>query len=134
MASGLWPVRGAPPPERALLPINASALVSITVGGIAGFAGNRTPPRPGPRHPWHALEPEESLDLVESSRGGLGTRERRRRDATSTARVIAAPVGLLQAAVDELANPLTPVLALGAALSAAVGSTTDAVLVGGVVA
>ena len=33
----------------------------------------------------------------------------------------------------ELANPLTPVLALGAGLSAAVGSATDAALVGGVV-
>ena len=47
--------------------------------------------------------------------------------------MIAEPIGLLHAAVDELANPLTPVLALGAALSAAVGSTTDAMLVGGVV-
>ncbi len=104
------------------------------MGGIAGYqAGNRTPPRPGPRHPWHALEADESLDLVESSRAGLGSKERRRRGATSTARVIAAPIGLVQAAVDELANPLTPVLALGAALSAAVGSTTDAMLVGGVV-
>src|SRR5262249_39308095 len=35
---------------------------------------------------------------------------------------------------DELANPLTPLLTLGAALSAAVGSTTDAVLVSAVVA
>jgi cation-transporting ATPase I len=133
---GIWALAGPArtAARRALLPINASALVSITMGGIAGYqAGHRTPPRPGPRHPWHALEADESLDLVESSRGGLETRERRRRGATSTARVIAAPIGLLQAAVDELANPLTPVLALGAALSAAVGSTTDAVLVGGVV-
>ena len=35
--------------------------------------------------------------------------------------------------IDELANPLTPLLGLGAALSAAVGSAVDAALVGGVV-
>jgi cation-transporting ATPase I len=133
---GIWSLAGPArtAARRALLPINATALVSITAGGISGHqAGNRTPPRPGPRYPWHALEADESLRLVESSLGGLANKERLRRRGATTARVIAAPVGLAQAALDELANPLTPVLALGAALSAAVGSMTDAALVGGVV-
>ena len=47
--------------------------------------------------------------------------------------IVRAPAGLVRAAVEELSNPLTPVLALGAALSAAVGSVTDAALVTGVV-
>ncbi|HSC88292.1 MAG TPA: cation-transporting P-type ATPase, partial [Polyangiaceae bacterium] len=41
---------------------------------------------------------------------------------------------LATAVSDELFNPLTPLLAAGAALSAVVGSLTDAVMVGGVVA
>jgi cation-transporting ATPase I len=135
-AGGIWALAGPSrtAARRALLPINATALVSITMGAIAGrAAGNRPVPRPGPRHPWHALDIDEALALVESRRDGLGVRERRRRRAMSTARVVVAPVGLLRAAVDELSNPLTPLLAFGAVLSAAVGSTTDAALVSGVV-
>ena len=133
---GIWalmgPARSAA--RRALLPINASALGSIATGGFAGLtAAHRPVPRPGPRHPWHALDAADTLDLVESTPAGLVQRERARRAKTSTARVVAAPTGLVRAAIDELANPLTPILALGAALSAAVGSTTDAALVGGVV-
>ena len=43
-------------------------------------------------------------------------------------------VGLGKATLDELANPLTPVLAAGAGVSAASGSVTDAVLISGVAA
>ena len=64
-----------------------------------------------------------------------GSRRRNRRAAARAARPGSSrePVGLVRAAVDELANPLTPLLALGAAMSAAVGSITDAGLVSGVV-
>ena len=41
--------------------------------------------------------------------------------------------GLLRAFLDELSNPLTPVLAAGAVLSASFGSLVDAALVGSVV-
>jgi cation-transporting P-type ATPase I len=120
--------------RRALIPINVSALASMASGGYSGLtATNRPVPRPGPRHPWHALGPDTTLDLLDSSTDGLGERERAQRAKSSTARVVTAPIGLLRASIDELANPLTPILAAGAALSAAVGSTTDAGLVGGVV-
>ena len=102
---------------------------------MAGRAvGEQSVPRPGPRHPWHTLDADEALALADSTGEGLKNKERRRRRAQSTARVVVAPVGFVRAAVDELANPLTPLLTLGAALSAAVGSTTDAALVSGVVA
>ncbi len=133
---GVWafvgPSRSAA--GRALVPINAAALLSVAMGAVAGFqAGNRPAPRPDPRHPWHELDAEEAFALLESSADGLKSDEQARRRANSTARVLRAPVGLVRATIDELANPLTPVLALGAALSAAVGSITDAALVTGVV-
>ncbi len=133
---GVWafvgPGRSAA--QRALLPINASALVSVVMGGVTGLrAGSRPVPRAGPRHPWHELDADEALGLLESSADGLAPDEQVRRRSSSTARVARAPVGLARAAIEELANPLTPVLALGAVLSAAVGSITDAALVSGVV-
>ena len=120
--------------RRALIPINVSALASMAAGGYSGLTVTNHPvPRPGPRHPWHALGPDTTLELLDSSTGGLDERERTRRAKSSTARIVTAPIGLLRASIDELANPLTPILVAGAALSAAVGSTTDAGLVGGVV-
>ncbi len=133
---GIWafvgPARTAA--QRALLPINGTALVSVALGGLAGFqAGGRPSPRPAPRYPWHEFETQDVLTHLASSPDGLTPDEQARRRAASTARSIRKPVGLIRAAADELANPLTPLLGLGAALSAAVGSITDAALVGGVV-
>jgi len=132
---GIWsfvgPGRAAA--QRALMPINGAAMLSIAMGGIAGMqAGTRSPPRPAPDGRWHELEPAEVLDRFESSSTGLTAEEQRRRRAISTARRVHAPVSLLRAAIDELANPLTPLLGVGAALSAATGSVVDAVLVSGV--
>ncbi len=133
---GVWaflgPARSAA--RRAMLPINGTALLSIGMGGIAGLqAGGQSPPRPGPQHPWHELDGDEALQRLDSSLNGLTAGEQRRRRDVGTARLVHTPVGLARAAVDELANPLTPLLALGAALSAAVGSLSDAALVAGVV-
>jgi cation-transporting ATPase I len=133
---GVWALVGpaSSAAQRALLPINASAMLSIGTGAIAGVqSGRRSPPRPRPRHRWHELDAREALDQLASSAEGLDPDEQRRRRASSTARVVRVPVSLARAAIDELANPLTPLLALGSALSAAVGSITDAALVGGVV-
>ncbi len=120
--------------HRALLPISASALVSVGLGSLAGVqAGSRPVPRPGPGHPWHEMDATQALDRLDSVATGLSAAEQERRRANTTSRVVQQPVGLVRAAVDELANPLTPLLVLGAGLSAAVGSVTDAALVGGVV-
>ena len=133
---GVWAFvgPGGSAARRTLLPVNASALASIGFGGLAGMhAGSRVAPRPGPRHRWHEIDPEAALDLLGATRAGLDADEQARRRARSSAREVREPVGLARAAFEELANPLTPLLALGAALSAAVGSATDAALVGGVV-
>lgn len=83
--------------------------------------------------PWHALPPSEALQQLASSEDGL-TRaawEARHRPPERPP----GPVQRLAGAVGaELANPLTPVLAGGAAVSLATGSAADASMVGGVVA
>ncbi|MET0910244.1 MAG: heavy metal translocating P-type ATPase, partial [Ilumatobacteraceae bacterium] len=134
---GVWSMFGPPrsAADRALLPINTSALASLGMGAVAGHAAaNRSAPRSGPDEPWHELDAIESLARLGTTSDGLAADERRRRHDASTARIKRDPVGLGRAVADELANPLTPLLGLGAALSAAVGSVVDAALVGGVVA
>ncbi|MDX3233963.1 cation-transporting P-type ATPase [Streptomyces sp. ME19-01-6] len=79
--------------------------------------------------PWHLMPAPRVL-------GRLGTRPDGLTPAEAVARAPGAPrtgeppgTSLPAAFIEELANPLTPVLAAGAALAAAVGSRTDAALV-----
>lgn len=121
--------------QRTMLAINTSALLTMFNGA---FAGTRTtwtaPPVAPPIERWHELSAAEALRRIGSSSGGLEPDEQLTRRLAETARIVRTPVGLVRATVDELANPLTPLLGAGAALSAAVGSLTDAGLVVGVVA
>ncbi len=78
--------------------------------------------------PWHAMEGREALDLLGSSVEGLSIEEAEARQMPSAAPPWL-PERLRQAIVDELANPLTPVLVAGAGLSLVTGSATDAGLV-----
>ncbi|MCP2258201.1 plasma-membrane calcium-translocating P-type ATPase [Streptoalloteichus tenebrarius] len=82
--------------------------------------------------PWHLMPPEAVLRHLRSGSDGLSAEEVRRRwRATGGRPSLGTSLG--SAFLEELANPLTPVLAGGAALSAAVGSPADAALVAGVV-
>jgi cation-transporting P-type ATPase I len=78
--------------------------------------------------PWHELPAEEVLDRLETSPAGLGGDEIERRLGLHRdgGPGLASPWQIL---LEEMANPLTPVLGVGATLSAAVGSVTDAALV-----
>ncbi|MET8805058.1 cation-translocating P-type ATPase [Streptomyces sp. NPDC004546] len=77
--------------------------------------------------PWHLMPSARVLDRLGSCSDGLSEEAAARakgpwRDSTPQ-------ITLPSAFIEELANPLTPVLAGGAALAAAVGSSADAVLV-----
>ncbi|MCO5172268.1 MAG: cation-translocating P-type ATPase [Planctomycetes bacterium] len=86
--------------------------------------------REAPR--WHALLPDEVLERLRSAPEGLAGHEAAARRAPAARR--AGPVTALARAVwGELDNPLTPILGGAAAVAAAVGSATDAALVGAVV-
>ncbi|MFI8997778.1 HAD-IC family P-type ATPase [Streptomyces sp. NPDC053542] len=123
-------------------PVNAAAMGALLAGwrsavGVAAASA----PQPRPRVPWHALEPDEAVARLESSRPGPSTPLS---DAVTTTRAVAArvtghpvlaparwSVRLANAVRAELDDPLTPVLAVGAAASAIVGSAVDATLVVG---
>lgn len=84
--------------------------------------------------PWHALTATEALERLGSSVTGLTARDVAERGTESGGPPPSLTVRLLGAFTEELANPLTPVLAVGAGLSAAIGAVVDAGLVGAVMA
>ncbi len=130
----VWAVAGLPATaaRRAVLPVNVAALVAQAAGTLgATSAARRRVPLPTSSPPWHAMAPEDVLGALDSSPAGLDAEETRRR-ARPAARRRPLALRLGQALAQELTNPLAPVLAAGAGLSAAVGSVTDAALVAGV--
>ncbi|CAM5347601.1 Haloacid dehalogenase OS=Streptomyces aurantiogriseus OX=66870 GN=ctpI PE=4 SV=1 [Streptomyces aurantiogriseus] len=70
--------------------------------------------------------------LGTSSRGLDEAEAARRRPSGGRDRRAGAVTLVGRVAGEELANPLTPVLAIGGGISAALGSVVDAVLIGGV--
>lgn len=118
--------------KQAMTTVNIAALAAIVNSTRASLALSR---RPGltvrQPIPWHELDVAEVFDLLGVSPEGLSPDGTRRRDLSDT-HLPSAPMRFVRAIADELANPLTPVLAGGAALSAAVGSNADAVVIAGV--
>ncbi|MEH0845084.1 HAD-IC family P-type ATPase [Micromonospora sp. CPCC 205711] len=120
-------------PGRTLAAVNGAAAVAF---GNGVWQAHRLPGPTGAAPPattaWHLMPVDTVLRQLDSSPEGLTDAEARRRHRAGPDGGPATG-GLLRAFVDELANPLTPVLAAGAVLSAAFGSLVDAALVGGVV-
>lgn len=143
--SGLLVVTGGSPSRRALLPagvrlspVNAAAGGALFSGWRAAYgAVGRRAPRPGPRIPWHTLQPDEALSrLASTPRTAPTVLSRLRSGAGAATRLpVFAPartaMSLSAAVRAELDDPLTPVLAVGAAASAVLGSSVDALLVAG---
>ncbi len=84
--------------------------------------------------PWHLMPPSRVLDRLRTSGEGLSDEEAATRAKGGSGSATTPGTTLLSAFVEELANPLTPVLAGGAALAAAVGSRADAALVASITA
>ncbi|MGW5117852.1 HAD-IC family P-type ATPase [Streptomyces noursei] len=121
-----------------LSPVNAAATAALISGWRAAYgATGCSVPRPGPRVPWHVLQPDEALSRLSSaSRSAPSALSRLRTSARQAAQLsVFAPVrvtgSLVTAVRAELDDPLTPVLAVGAAASAVLGSSVDALLVTG---
>nr|MDT0662732.1 cation-translocating P-type ATPase [Micromonospora sp. DSM 115978] len=120
-------------PGRTMLAVNAAAGVAL-VHGVwrARQVPGRSAPSSAAPIPWHLMPVETVLARLATGPAGLPAAESRRRRRPAD-HGHGDGVGPVRALVDELANPLTPVLVAGAGLSAAVGSVVDAALVGGVV-
>jgi cation-transporting ATPase I len=136
---------GALPLRRWLNPVNAAGVAAMLSGAYSAGRVLRQPdPTPQPLTAWHALDPEIVYARLTSLARplvvdvGAGTWRRVLADLSyspvlAPLRGPAGRVGQLLAATRvELADPLTPILAVGAAASAIVGSNIDALLVAGV--
>jgi cation-transporting ATPase I len=118
---------------RAMTSVNGAAIAALANGARAALALAAHPAATAEDHPpWHELDPDEVLAHLETTPGGLSVEEAAKRVRRS-ATVEDGPISFPAAVLEELANPLTPVLAGAAALSTAVGSLVDAAMVGSVV-
>jgi cation-transporting ATPase I len=131
--------------RRWLNPVNAAAVTALIAGTFSASRVLRLPdPTPQPLTAWHALDPEIVYARLAGGSRPLAVETltpswRRRLDDLSYSPPFAGLRGPLQnlaqlaaATRVELSDPLTPILAVGAAASAIVGSNIDALLVGGV--
>ena len=126
-------------------PVYSAAFVALLSGRSAAMRALRLPLPPPVTHvPWHALDALDVLARLDEARTNAPAPPR----ALSLRRVpvpapvpqavsaVTAPVreaqALVRAVREELDDPLTPVLGVGAAASAIVGSGVDALLVTGV--
>ncbi|MDT9701344.1 cation-translocating P-type ATPase [Streptomyces sp. P17] len=123
-------------------PVDVSAAFALVSGARAavGVAVTRAP-HPHARVPWHALRPSDVRSRLGRRTEGepslleqTTTRVHRAADAAGRVPVLAPArwsVQLARAVRGELDDPLTPVLAVGSAASAILGSVVDALLVVG---
>ena len=95
----------------------------------------RPPPPPSVHTPWHALDPD---DVVRRVSDLPSEPEQARRRLPAPVRAVAAlpvvrgPARFARTVAAELSDPLTPILGTGAAATAVLGESTDAILVGSV--
>jgi len=129
---------------RWLSPVNAAGATAWFVSAFAARQVLRLPdPPPQPLTAWHALDPEIVFSRVlggtpsaEPSVTPQWYRALSELSETAVGEFLRRPAILLVRVADatrrELSDPLTPILAVGAAAAAILGSNVDAVLVAGV--
>ena len=117
--------------RRALIAANAASLVAIGTGAWTAASLTHRP-IPGPDVPdvaWHALDPDEVQVRLGTGPAGLAAASveaRRTPDGAAARPSFPALLG------QELANPLTLLLAGGAVLSTVTGTVSDGALIAGV--
>ncbi|MEV5828654.1 cation-translocating P-type ATPase [Spirillospora sp. NPDC052242] len=140
--AGLGPLRRAVGSWQDVPPIYAASLSAMLANAVAARRLNhRELPPPVVRDAWHALTAEEAWRRLartasrrtdERATGHAHGRGHAHGERRAVARPVGAGLRFAAAVRQELDDPLTPVLALGAAASAVVGSSVDALLVAGV--
>jgi cation-transporting ATPase I len=119
--------------QRVMLVVNVATVVAmLNALRRAAPLGDRARTLPPDLTPWHALEAAAVLARLHSGAAGLSDVQAVERAQAQPAHEPSAPVELSAAIAQELLNPLAPLLAAGAGLSALVGSTLDAGIVAGV--
>ncbi|MCD2195907.1 cation-translocating P-type ATPase [Actinomycetospora endophytica] len=122
-------------PSLAGLAVNGAAGVALGAGAWSASELGRKTLVPGvSRTPWHVMPADTVLARLDTTDRGLSAAEVLRRRQEDPAAEGEETPSLGRAFLDELNNPLTPVLAGGAVLSAAIGAVVDAAIVVGVTA
>nr|WP_239657330.1 cation-translocating P-type ATPase [Mycobacterium riyadhense] len=123
-------------------PVTAGAAAGMLSGYLLARAViGAESPRPAASHEWHAMSVEQVRNALPPpgppaefdegrTRALAGGREAAQRIVQLAGRPALGVWQLLKAVRAELSDPLTPVMALGSAASAVLGSPVDAVLVG----
>lgn len=125
-------------------PVTAGAAAGLTTGLLLarGTLNDRTP-TPAAIHEWHAMSTQEVRERLPAPKREPPQRKSLASSVMGAAvsfvpRVSAPPLGLARDLAgslrQELSDPLTPILAVGSAASALLGSPIDAILVGSVLA
>ncbi|MBA2808209.1 cation-transporting P-type ATPase [Streptomyces sp. KM273126] len=120
--------RGRHPAARSVASYNAAGGLGTAIGAWTAVWLLRRPlPLPASHHPWHAMDPATVLARAGGHDEGLTDEEVRERATVDGEKAPASSLG--RAYVTEMANPLTPVLGVGAAMSATVGAVLDSVII-----
>ncbi|MCW2534161.1 MAG: ctpI, partial [Blastococcus sp.] len=122
--------------RKATAPGKTATTVAMLDGAWAAVRLARRPaPPPSVHTPWHALNPDDVLRRV-ADLPGEPEPERHRLPALVRAAtalpLVRGPVRLARTVAADLSDPLTPILATGAAATAVLGESTDAILVASV--
>jgi cation-transporting P-type ATPase I len=147
--------RGRGSPAASIGPVHATAALSLIQGAYAGHsAALAVPPAPSPRTAWHAMDAADVVARLDAARAEadaagddgvpgnpLLARARQWGEELAgnpVATLLLSPLRagreLAASTIGELRDPLTPVLMIGAAASAVLGSGVDSALVGSVMA
>jgi cation-transporting ATPase I len=127
-------------PTHSLLPVYGAAATALAHGTVAGLiATRRGAPVAVPHVPWHAMDPTAVLSKLDGRRAAAPEPPTPRpwwaaADRIGVGAAVRGAARFAGAVREELDDPLTPVLAVGAAASSVVGSGVDTVLVAAVMA
>ena len=122
--------------RKATAPGKTATIVAMLDGAwTAGRVYRRPDPAPSAHTPWHALDPDDVLRRLGELPAEPDAEERRLPApvrAVVALPLVRVPARFARTVAAELADPLTPILGTGAAATAMLGESTDAVLVGSV--
>ncbi|WP_019344729.1 HAD-IC family P-type ATPase, partial [Mycolicibacterium conceptionense] len=115
-------------------PVTAGAAAGLVNGlWLARSALLDAEPKAAPVEDWHAMTPEQVRSRIAETHAAEQDSRPRQSDRRQWHQAVPRPLTELATALrSELSDPLTPVLAVGSAASAMLGSPVDAVLVGSV--